>query len=125
VIVANNDALNRRHFEVCAFYEIMQDLKSGDLCIKGSDKYSDYREQLIPWEEYNCEINAFGEQIGIPVTAEEFVEYFKSILDKAAYEADKSFPNNQYLKIQKGEPILTPLRKKDEPKELCWLRSYA
>ena len=25
----------------------MQDLKSGDLCIKGSDKYSDYREQLI------------------------------------------------------------------------------
>lgn len=121
--VNNNEALNRRHFEVCAFYEIMQDLKSGDLCIKGSDKYSDYREQLITWEEYNNEINTFGEQVGIPITDEAFIEHFKSTLDKAADEADKSFPTNQYLRIQKGEPVLTPLKKKEEPKDLNLIKS--
>ncbi len=121
--VNNNVALNRRHFEACVFYEIMQDLKSGDLYIKGSDKYSDYRDQLMSWEEYESEINEFGEQVGIPVTGDSFIELFKSKLEKAAYEADKSFPTNQYLRIQKGEPILTPLKKKEEPKDLNLIKS--
>lgn len=121
--VNNNEALNRRHFEACAFYEIMQDLKSGDLCIKGSDKYSDYREQLIRWEEYDQQIKTYGEQVEIPVTNVDFIEHVKTLLNNAANKADKSFPSNQYLKILKGEPILTPLRKKDEPKDLNLIKS--
>lgn len=119
----DNEPLNRRHFEACAFYEIMQDLKSGDLCIKGSDKYSDYRKQLITWEEYNREIDKFGEQIGIPINAEDFVEHFKTLLNDSADDCDKSFPKNQYLRIEKGEPILTPLKKKEEPKHLNLIKS--
>jgi len=30
----------------------MLELKSGDLFIEGSEKYGDYREQLISWDEY-------------------------------------------------------------------------
>jgi hypothetical protein len=36
----------RRPFEICVFTELMQDLRSGDLCIPASDGYSDYRKQL-------------------------------------------------------------------------------
>lgn len=116
--VNSNDSINRRHFEACAFYEIMQDLKSGDLCIKGSDKFSDYREQLISWEEYNQQIKTYGEQVGIPVTETDFVEHVKVLLNNVDNETDKSFTSNQYLRIQKGEPILTPLKKKIEPQNL-------
>lgn len=121
--VTNNEPLNRRHLEVCVLYEIMKDLKSGDLCIKGSYKYSDYREQLITWEEYEREIDTFGEQIGVPVTDVAFIEHFKTLLEKSIDKADKSFPSNQYLRIQKGEAILTPLKKKKEPKDLNQIKS--
>lgn len=121
--VNGNEALNRRHFEACAFYEIMQDLKSGDLYIDGSDKYSDYREQLISLEEYNQQINLYGEQVGISVTGLEFIKQVKTLLNAASDTADKLFPSNKYLRIQKGEPILTPLKKKDEPKNLNLIKS--
>jgi hypothetical protein len=32
--------LNRRHFEVCVFTQLMLELKSGDLCLSGSDSSS-------------------------------------------------------------------------------------
>jgi hypothetical protein len=37
----------RRHFEVCVFSQLVFELKSSDLCIVGSDDFSDYRNQLI------------------------------------------------------------------------------
>jgi hypothetical protein len=56
----------------------MEELKSGDLCIEGSDKYSDYREQLISWEQYEQEIAIYGEQVGLPIENQAFVDQIKS-----------------------------------------------
>jgi hypothetical protein len=39
--------VNRRHFEVCLFSQVIAELKSGDLRIEGSEQFADYREQLI------------------------------------------------------------------------------
>lgn len=61
------DKINRRYFELCVFTQILWDLKSGDLYVKGSDKFSDYREQLISWEEYEETKALYGQQAGIPV----------------------------------------------------------
>jgi hypothetical protein len=60
---------NRQHFEACVFSQIRDDLKSGDLCIEGSEKYADYRKQLISWV-----LNTFCEQAGLPTTAQAFKE---------------------------------------------------
>lgn len=45
--------VQRRHFEVCVFSQVMTELQSGDLCIPGSAQFADYREQLISWEAYH------------------------------------------------------------------------
>jgi hypothetical protein len=47
------DKIDRRYFEICVFTQILWDLKSGDLYVDGSDKFSDYRDQLISWDEYD------------------------------------------------------------------------
>jgi hypothetical protein len=39
--------ISRRWFELCAITEVMRELKSGDLCITGSDCYSDFRDQFV------------------------------------------------------------------------------
>ncbi|WP_072726564.1 DUF4158 domain-containing protein [Tepidibacter thalassicus] len=112
------EKINRRHFEAYVMYQIMHDLKSGDLCIKNSDIYSDYRDQVISWEEYNNNIDTFGNQVGLPVLENEFIQHLKDNMEKAIFNADNSFPENQYLKIKNGVPILSKIKKKDEPKDL-------
>ena len=44
--------IDRRHFEVCVFSQMLWELKSGDLALAGSEKFAAYREQLISWDEY-------------------------------------------------------------------------
>lgn len=116
--------INRRHFEVCLFSQIMMDLKSGDLYIEGSNNYSDYREQLISLEEYENSIGQYSEQVGIPFESDQFIEYTKNWLNSEIKKTDKSFPSNQYLEIKNGEQILHKLKKKQIPKELEFLESY-
>ena len=53
--------VNRRHFEVCVFSQVMWELKSGDLCIEGAEQFSDYRAQLISWQEYEQTVADYGE----------------------------------------------------------------
>jgi TnpA family transposase len=105
----------RRPFEMCVLTEVMQDLRSGDLCIPGSDRYSDYRGQLVTEEEYQKGLASYGERAGLPVEAAAFVASLKSRLMKAAGKADVGFPANEYLCIEGGEATLKRLRRKPEP----------
>lgn len=98
--------LNRRHFEVCVFSQLLQELKSGDLCLPGSDRFADYRDQLISWEEFQREVGAYAEMVGLPVKAEAFVAHMKTRLTLAAQATDRAFPENAFLRIENGEPIL-------------------
>ncbi len=58
------EQLNRRHFEVCLFSQIMSELESADLYVAGNSQYADYRDQLIPLEQYDKEVAAYGEMLG-------------------------------------------------------------
>jgi hypothetical protein len=60
------DKVLRRHFETAVFSQLLWDLKSGDLYLEGSDQYADYREQLISWEEYAEQLEAYGTQVAHP-----------------------------------------------------------
>lgn len=117
------DKINRRHFEVCVFTQILWDLKSGDLYVKGSDKFSDYRDQLISWEEYEKNKTLYGQQAGIPVDSHSFIEHVKNWLNEAIMKTDNSFTSNDYLRIEKGIPILGKLEKKKYPEQLKLIES--
>ncbi len=75
--------LNRRHFEVCVFSQLLQELKSGDLCLPGSDHFADYRDQLISWEEYQRDVGAYAEMVGLSVDADDFVAQSKARLTRS------------------------------------------
>lgn len=86
-------------------------MKSGDLYIEGSEKYADYREQLISWEEYSQGIEELCEQVGLPVEKAALIERVQSEMMNTARATDASFPKNEYLRIENGEAVLTPLKK--------------
>jgi hypothetical protein len=47
------DCYIRKHLEACLFSYIAAELKTGDLCVTGSEQFADYRSYLLSWEE--CE----------------------------------------------------------------------
>ncbi len=117
------DRVNRRFFELCVFTQMMWDLKSGDAAIEGSREYADYREQLISESEASAMAASYQEQAGIPTDAKEFVFERRQWLSTIAQESDRSFPENDALRIENGEPVLAKLLRKKMPARLRWLEA--
>lgn len=113
--------ISRRHFELCAFTQIMWDLKSGDLAVVGGDKFADYRLQLITWDEYKRESLNYGEQVGLCADGGTFVSQLRDELAAVTAVADLSFPNNQYARFERGEVILSKLERQAIPHDYVLL----
>jgi hypothetical protein len=101
----------------------MWDLKSGDAAVEGSREYADYREQLISKTEAAELTAAYQEQAGILTDPKEFVRERKQWLSGIAEATDRSFPENDSLRIENGEPVLAKLTRKKTPARLPWLES--
>ena len=106
--------VDRRYFEICLFSQVVNELKAGDLCIPGSEAYSDYRDQLVSWEEYRRDVTAYAEQAGVPADAKAFVAGLKDRLADTAAAVDRAFPDNEHVEIVDGEPVVKRLRAKPE-----------
>ncbi|MCG8349587.1 MAG: Tn3 family transposase [Chloroflexales bacterium] len=115
--------VRRQAFEVCVFSEVMWALKSGDLAVRGSDAFADYREQLIPKAEYDRTVAAYGAMVGFPIDGAAFVDHVKARLAARAQATDATFLSNQAGKLVQGEPVITRPKAKSEPEELHALES--
>jgi TnpA family transposase len=107
--------INRRQFEVCVCSQMVRELKSGDLCVSGSDAYSDYRNELVPMEECERTRADYGEKVGLPVDSAAFVKHLRALLIEAAAQADEIYHDNPYFKMIDGRPKLGRQAKKPTP----------
>jgi TnpA family transposase len=107
--------VNRRQLEVCVCRQLVQELKSADICVPGGDSYSDFREQLLPMEECAKALAEFGELVGLPVDSQGFVDHLRTQLVEAADAVDRDYLGNTCFKIVDGRPTLSRLLKKPEP----------
>src|SRR6266568_2891465 len=106
----------RQHLETCVFSSLADELKSGDICVIGSEQFADYRDQLLPWEMCEPKVAAYCQQLSLPATAEGLVEHLRTWLTEVAAEVDRTRPANQELMInEKGEPSLKRLKAKAQP----------
>jgi TnpA family transposase len=109
------ETVDRRYFELCVFSCVMLELKSGDLFIAGSERFGDYRTQLIGWEDYERHVASYCEQAGISADPTQFVEHLKTWLSDAIHTLDVAFPDNAAVTIKDGEPVIRRLEKQAEP----------
>jgi hypothetical protein len=100
---------------------VVNELKSGDLCIPGSEEYGDYRDQLVSWDEYRRDIAGYAEQAGVPTDAKSFVAGLKARLAATATATDQGFPDNEHVEIVAGEPVVRRLRARDGPDGTAFL----
>ncbi len=112
----------RQHLETCVFSYLAAELKTGDLCVTGSEQFADYRSQLLTWEECAPFVAQYCQRLNLPMTAEGFVEHLRTRLTEVAAEVDRTRPENRELIInERGEPTLKRLRAKATPQGLAQL----
>lgn len=114
--------LLRQHLETCIFSYVAAELKSGDLCVAGSEQFADYRDQLLSWEECAPKVAEYCQRLNFPMTAEGFVDHLRTWLTEVAAEVDRTRPQNRELIItEKGEPALRRTPAKGTPPRLAQL----
>lgn len=116
---------NRRMLEVCVFSHLSADLRSGDVCIEGSEAFADYRKQLLNWDECKERLPAFCERVGIPADAGAFVGALKTLLQDTAAKVDKEFPEltGDVSIGAQGEPSLRRVTAREIPASAIALQS--
>jgi len=106
----NQIKIKRRYFEVCIFSYLAAELKSGDICIVGSESYADYRLQLLSWSECESQVGEYCQNLGFPQDADGLIEHLKVWLSETALRVDLDYPNNTSVVINEaGEPVLKRL----------------
>lgn len=112
----------RQHLETCVFSYLVAELKTGDLCVEGSEQFADYRDQLLSWEECEPKVAQYCQRLDLPMTAESFVQHLRTKLTEVAAEVDRTRESNHELMInERGEPVLKKLRAKATPPGLLQL----
>jgi TnpA family transposase len=108
-------AVDRQYLELCVLSCAVIELKSGDLCIAGSEHFSDYRDQLVSWEDYAQSVETYCHQVGITADPVAFVHHLQAQLTEAIGATDAAFPSNTAVTLKDGEPVLRRLEKQPEP----------
>jgi hypothetical protein len=92
---------------MCVFSNLATGLKSGDVAIRGSDAYADYREQLLPWSDCEPAVADYCSQLSIPSDAHEFVAGLRAWLAETPERVDAGVAANADVGINsRGEPVL-------------------
>ena len=66
---------------------------------------------------------AYQQEAGIPTDAKEFAAERRRWLSEIAEQTDRSFPENDAVRIENGEPVLAKLTRKKIPAKLAWFEA--
>lgn len=110
--------VNKLCFELCVFDRIAEELSTGDLFIPYSESFDDYREQMITWEEYEAGLEPYCEEVGLVAGDAAFTDALKEAMEDACLKADRRFPEDELVRIEKGKLVIGKPKSEDVPREI-------
>ena len=97
----------RRYFEACVFICLANELRATDLYVNGSASYTDFRNQLVPWNECEHLVPDYCQNLNIAQDGKNAVIQLRKLLADKSYQIDKRYPKIKELVIdENGVPIL-------------------
>ena len=92
---ADTKTVNRKYFELCVLSRIKNELSSGDLFIRYSLEHSDYRKELISWDEYEQGLSEYTDMLGFSKDSKTFATELKKTLSELSTQVDEQFQSNE------------------------------
>jgi TnpA family transposase len=113
-VLKKDGAVKRRDYEMCALSDLRDSLRSGAVWLEGSREYANLDSYLIPkarWEQLR---SMYWDMVGIPEDSAIQLDLKQAALEENLARLDNRLPRNEFVRIEKGELILTPLDKEEE-----------
>jgi TnpA family transposase len=108
------EKINRHQFEICLFSELVNELKCADMCIVGSEDFSDPTDQLVSMEEFWKKLPNYAEVVGLPTDTAGFIAHIKEHLNTQAQKHEVAYPGNKEFSVEpNGDLWLARLKAKD------------
>jgi len=99
--------IDRRQLEVCVLTHLSDHLQSGTVFVPSAEAFANHQAELLPWRECERHLKGYCERIGLPATAEGFIEQIQRRMTEIAERVDRQFPRNSAVTIgPKGTPVL-------------------
>lgn len=119
-VVQRTEAGERHHrklLELCVFSMLALALKAGDVAVRGSEAYSDFRDALLPWDACAPQVADYCALVDLPADAAGFVNELREALTTLANDVDAQFPENSHVDIDsEGLPVLRRHKAIEMPK---------
>ena len=118
---AKTEQVNRRYFELCVFTELARQFDTGDIYIKNSLEFDDYRQRFISWKTYHLEVENYEAISGIPTNSSKFIAHLKKEMLQSIQTMDKGFADNEYVRIENGQFVVSPIQANEKDKKYQFL----
>ncbi len=113
---ADGEMLVRQQLEICIFSYLATELKTGDICVDGSESYADFGEQLLSWQECQPQLESYCQELNIPCEPEALLSHLQQWLTQTAVEVDQICKSGTQVTIsQEGEPVLKRIVAQPQP----------
>lgn len=109
--------ISRPHYELALLTTLNERLKSGDVTVSYSRRWSDFEEYLIPRSLWAARRDVYYANLALPVDVDQYLAGLGDHLKAVTDAVDKRAPQNQALTIdgEKGEFHLAALKAADKP----------
>jgi TnpA family transposase len=110
-------AISRPHYEPALLTTLNERLKSGDVTVAHSRRWSDFEEYLIPRSLWAAKRAGHYAHLELPSEADEYLVQLQERLHRVTAEVDRRVPHNKALTIDpaKGEFHLAALKASEKP----------
>lgn len=108
---ADEPAVSRRYYEFAVLTALNEQIKSGDVTVTHSRRWTHFEDYLIPAAEWEAGRAGWYERLGLPVSAETFVRHLTEHLATVTTQVAARLSDNQAVTIDeaRGEFHLTAL----------------
>jgi TnpA family transposase len=115
-VLDNNGKLNRRYYELAVLWELRLALRAGDVFVQNARRYADPSTYLIPREEWPEQRQEVIRLTSTPPNGETRLQDLEAELQILAEQVETLLDDqSSWLREEKGEWILTPLKGEDKP----------
>jgi hypothetical protein len=110
-------ALSRPNYEPALLTTLNERLKSGDVTVAHSRRWSDFEEYLIPRSLWTAKRAGHYAHLELPSEADEYLVQLQGRLHRVTAEVDRRVPHNKALAIDpaKSEFHLAALKASEKP----------
>lgn len=105
----------RRYYELCVLWELRSALRSGNIWLEHSRRYTNPESCLIPKEQWVTLRPEVCQLLRVPETGTLRLQQLNTQLEEQLRQLNQTIKGNKFLRIETGELVISPLKAENLP----------